>query len=45
MVKDLRTAEETSDTAGVLDGNLQRFMAASLAARLKGKVESVEDLQ
>jgi peptide chain release factor 2 len=45
MVKDLRTGEETSDTSGVLDGNLQRFMAASLASRLKGKVESVEDLK
>ncbi len=45
MVKDLRTGEETSDTAGVLDGDLERFMSASLAARVKGKVESVEDLQ
>ncbi len=44
MVKDLRTGEETSDTAGVLDGGVQRFMAASLAIRVKGKVESVEDL-
>jgi len=31
MVKDLRTDVETSDTAGVLDGDLDRFMAASLA--------------
>ncbi len=44
MVKDLRTAEETSDTEGVLNGNLERFMAASLASRVKGKVESVEDI-
>jgi peptide chain release factor 2 len=35
MVKDLRTDMETSDTAGVLDGDLDKFMAASLAARLK----------
>ena len=35
MVKDLRTEMETSDTAGVLDGDLDKFMAASLAARLK----------
>jgi peptide chain release factor 2 len=34
MVKDLRTSVETSDTQGVLDGDLDRFMAASLAARV-----------
>ena len=34
MVKDLRTNVETSDTAGVLDGDLDRFMAASLALRV-----------
>jgi len=34
LVKDLRTDVETSDTQGVLDGDLDRFMAASLAARL-----------
>ncbi len=34
MVKDLRTDVETSDTAGVLDGDLDRFMAASLAQRV-----------
>ena len=34
MVKDLRTGVETSDTQGVLDGNLDPFMAASLSARL-----------
>jgi peptide chain release factor 2 len=36
MVKDLRTNVETSDTQGVLDGDLDQFMAASLAARIKG---------
>jgi peptide chain release factor 2 len=36
MVKDLRTNVETSDTQGVLDGDLDRFMAASLASRLGG---------
>lgn len=35
LVKDLRTDVETSDTAGVLDGDLDKFMAASLASRLK----------
>jgi peptide chain release factor 2 len=34
LVKDLRTDVETSDTAGVLDGDLDKFMAASLASRL-----------
>ena len=32
MVKDLRTNFETSDTGGVLDGDLNGFMRASLAA-------------
>jgi peptide chain release factor 2 len=41
MVKDLRTEVETSDTQGVLDGDIDRFLEASLAARLKGgKAES-----
>lgn len=31
MVKDLRTGYETSDTSGVLDGDLDGFMKASLA--------------
>jgi peptide chain release factor 2 len=34
MVKDLRTDVETSDTDGVLDGDLDAFMAASLAQRV-----------
>ncbi len=37
MVKDLRTNEETSDTKGVLDGDLDRFMAATLAQGVAGK--------
>ena len=37
MVKDLRTGEETSDTQGVLDGDLDRFMAATLAQDATGK--------
>ena len=37
MVKDLRTQVETSDTAGVLDGDLDRFMAATLAMEVAGK--------
>ena len=39
MVKDLRTNVETSNTQGVLDGDLDLFVNASLAARVKGKVE------
>jgi len=30
MVKDLRTSVETSDTTGVLDGDLERFVEAFL---------------
>jgi peptide chain release factor 2 len=37
MVKDLRTNVETSDSAGVLDGDLDRFMAATLAQQVAGK--------
>ena len=37
MVKDLRTGVETSDTGGVLDGDLDAFMAATLAMDVAGK--------
>ena len=37
MVKDLRTNVETSDTSGVLDGDLDQFMAATLALDVAGK--------
>jgi len=37
LVKDLRTGVETSDTQGVLDGDLDRFMAATLALDVAGK--------
>jgi peptide chain release factor 2 len=37
MVKDLRTGHETSDTKGVLDGDLDPFMAATLAQNVSGK--------
>ncbi|MEO0822324.1 MAG: peptide chain release factor 2 [Pseudomonadota bacterium] len=37
MVKDLRTSVETSDTQGVLDGDLDAFMAAALAQDVTGK--------
>lgn len=37
MVKDLRTGVETSDSQGVLDGDLDAFMAAALAQEVTGK--------
>ncbi len=40
MVKDLRTNFETSDTKGVLDGDLDGFMAATLALNVAGKSRS-----
>ena len=40
MVKDLRTSEETSDTQGVLDGDLDAFMAATLALDVAGKTRA-----
>ncbi|MFP4450723.1 MAG: peptide chain release factor 2 [Rhodosalinus sp.] len=40
MVKDLRTNHETSDTKGVLDGDLDGFMAAVLAQDAAGKSRS-----
>jgi peptide chain release factor 2 len=40
MVKDLRTSHETSDTKGVLDGDLDGFMAATLALNVAGKSRS-----
>lgn len=39
MVKDLRTNAETSNTGAVLDGDLDAFMEAALAQRVKGSVE------
>jgi peptide chain release factor 2 len=46
MVKDLRTGISTSDTQGVLDGDLDRFMEAALAQRaFGGAPEAVEDVE
>ena len=45
MVKDLRTGVQTSDTGGVLDGDLDQFMEATLAQKAFGTgPESVEDV-
>jgi len=40
MVKDLRTNYETSNTSAVLDGDLDPFMSASLAQRVKGSEDT-----
>ena len=46
MVKDLRTGVSTSDTQGVLNGDLDDFMAATLAQRaFGGGPDSVEDVE
>ena len=37
MVKDLRTGVETSNSEGVLDGDLDKFLEASLAHNLIGE--------
>ena len=34
MVKDLRTEAETSDTKAVLDGDIDLFLSAALAAKV-----------
>lgn len=46
MVKDLRTGVSTSNTGGVLDGDLDPFMEAALAQRaFGGGPEQVEDVE
>lgn len=44
MVKDLRTGVETSDSQGVLDGDLDKFMAATLAMDVSGKSRAEANL-
>jgi peptide chain release factor 2 len=39
MVKDARTGAETSQSQAVLDGDIDMFLRASLAQRIKGHVE------
>lgn len=43
MVKDLRTEVETGNAQGVLDGDLDRFLEASLAVKLAGGEEANAD--
>src|SRR5712672_600235 len=46
MVKDLRTGVQTSDTGGVLDGDLDQFMEAALAQKAFGEEpKNVEDVE
>ena len=46
MVKDLRTGVQTSNTGGVLDGDLDQFMEAALAQKAFGKEpEAVADVE
>lgn len=46
MVKDLRTGSQSSNPTAVLDGDLDQFMAAALAAEVSGSLDDpVEDLE
>jgi peptide chain release factor 2 len=46
MVKDLRTGVQTSNTGGVLDGDLDQFMEAELARKaFGGGPDQVEDVE
>ncbi|MEL6060746.1 MULTISPECIES: peptide chain release factor 2 [unclassified Methylobacterium] len=44
LVKDLRTGTQSTDPDAVLDGDLDPFMEASLAQRVYGGAEAVEDI-
>ena len=44
MVKDLRTGVQTSDIAAMLDGDIDPFIEAALAQRVKGGSVDVEDI-
>ncbi len=44
LVKDLRTGTQSTDPDEVLDGDIDPFMEASLAQRVFGGVEAVEDI-
>jgi peptide chain release factor 2 len=41
MIKDLRTGHQTSDSQGVLDGDLDPFLQASLSSKLDGNAPKV----
>ena len=45
MVKDTRTDCETSNTQDVLDGDIDQFLAAALAARIDGTLKTGDDAE
>jgi len=45
MVKDLRTGHESSNPSAVLDGDLDPFIEASLAAQVEGAAGEVSDIE
>ena len=45
MVKDLRTGVESSNPSAVLDGDIDKFIEAALAAKVEGSHTGVEDLE
>ena len=46
MIKDLRTGVQTSNVSGVLDGDIDAFIEAALAQRVKGgEGAAVEDIE
>jgi peptide chain release factor 2 len=45
MVKDLRTGVTSSSPSDVLDGDLDKFMAAALSQRVTGETVEVEDIE
>jgi peptide chain release factor 2 len=45
LVKDLRTGVTSTAPGDVLDGDLDRFMAAALSQRVTGEQVEVEDVE
>jgi peptide chain release factor 2 len=46
MVKDLRTGVSTSNTGGVLDGDIDQFVEAALAQKaFGGEAKEIEDVE
>jgi len=45
MIKDLRTGVQTSDVAAVMNGDIDGFVEAALAQRVKGGAVDVEDIE
>src|ERR671918_1683046 len=45
LVKDLRTGTQSTSPSDVLDGDLDRFMAAALSQRVTGERVEVEDVE